>query len=84
MLVQISIIVLLARPQQIQVIPQPDLRVGVASERGAEAMALVDKRISHLKEEMLMVEIVLEKLQHEHALLKVQLNDLTRLRNQHT
>lgn len=86
LLMQISIIVLLARPQHIQMIPQADCIGSIhsrASEIEAETMALVDKQIDHLKQEMLMVETLLHKMQHEHDLLKVQLKDLMLLRKKH-
>ncbi|KAL1802374.1 hypothetical protein ACET3Z_031021 [Daucus carota] len=80
LLMQISIIVLLARPQQIHVVPQANylssMNVGPAEE--AKTMLLLDKQISHLKEEMLMVETLLEKMQLQHALLKAQLQDVLR------
>lgn len=80
LLLQISIIVLLARPQQIHVVPQANylssMNVGPAEE--AKTMLLLDKQISHLKEEMLMVETLLEKMQLQHALLKAQLQDVLR------
>lgn len=80
---QISILTLLSRPQQIHVIPQADwMYIGNrgASERGVE-IAMLDKQIKHLKEEMYMVETLLEKMQREHALLKLKLNDLELVRN---
>lgn len=51
---------------------------------GPETMALLDKQITHLKEEMLMVETLLEKMRLQHALLKVQLKDLAVLRERLT
>ncbi|KAA8515847.1 hypothetical protein F0562_019026 [Nyssa sinensis] len=81
-LMQLSIVVLLARPQQIQVIPQTDCTNGMRAlgERGIETMAWLEKRIHHLKDEMLTVENLLEKMRHEHALLKAQLKDLEHFR----
>ncbi|KAK3018402.1 hypothetical protein RJ639_004701 [Escallonia herrerae] len=85
LLMQISIIMLLARPQQIHVVPQAHCVSipGGEGERGSETMLFLDKQISHLKEEMLIVETLLGKMQHEHSLLKRQLNDLVLLREQH-
>ncbi|KAL3537077.1 hypothetical protein ACH5RR_000443 [Cinchona calisaya] len=82
LLMQISILTLLSRPQQIHVIPQADWMYSInrgASERGVE-IALLDKQIKHLKEEMRMVETLLEKMQQEHALLKLKLSDLEPVR----
>lgn len=83
---QISIIVLLSRPQQIHVVPQANYlnSMNVRPTEGAETMLLLDKQISHLKEELRMVETLLEKMQLQHALLKAQLQDLSVLRNHMT
>ena len=79
---QASILTLLSRPQQIHVVPQADWMYSInrgASESGGE-IALLDKQITHLKEELHMVETLLDKMQHEHALLKLRLSDLERSR----
>ncbi|XP_071936138.1 protein VASCULAR ASSOCIATED DEATH 1, chloroplastic-like [Coffea arabica] len=82
LLMQASILTLLSRPQQIHVVPQADWMYSInrgASESGGE-IALLDKQITHLKEELHMVETLLDKMQHEHALLKLRLSDLERSR----
>lgn len=82
LLMQVSILTLLSRPQQIHVVPQADWMYSLnrgASESGVE-IALLDKQIKHLKEELHMVETLLDKMQHEHALLKLRLSDLERNR----
>lgn len=89
LLMQISIIVLLARPQQIHVIPQANYLSSMNVRPGEGAlstgtMLLLDKQISHLKEEMRMVETLLEKMQLQHALLKAQLQDVSVLRDRMT
>lgn len=89
LLLQISIIVLLARPQQIHVIPQANYLSSMNVRPGEGAlstgtMLLLDKQISHLKEEMRMVETLLEKMQLQHALLKAQLQDVSVLRDRMT
>ncbi|XP_059633838.1 protein VASCULAR ASSOCIATED DEATH 1, chloroplastic isoform X3 [Cornus florida] len=86
LLMQLSIVVLLTRPQQIQVFPQTDCTgssSGNVGERGAETVAWMEKRIHHLKDEMLMIETLLEKMGHEHTLLKAQLKDLEHLKDQY-
>ncbi|XP_057492139.1 protein VASCULAR ASSOCIATED DEATH 1, chloroplastic-like isoform X3 [Actinidia eriantha] len=79
LLMQLCIVVLLSRPQQIQLIPQADY-AGTScsvSERVPEAMmAYLEKRIHHLNDEMLMVETALEKMRQEHTFLKTKLKDL--------
>ncbi|CAI9770357.1 unnamed protein product [Fraxinus pennsylvanica] len=77
LLMQISILVLLSRPQQIHLIPQADSMSGMY--RG-ETLILLDKQMKIL-EEMHVVETLLEKMQHEHTLLKRKLKDLEILRN---
>lgn len=70
---------LLARPQHIHVNPQADYMNsmgGGVGGRSSEAMAWMEKRIHHLKDEMYMVESRLERMRHEHALLKAELKDL--------
>ncbi|KAF5446122.1 hypothetical protein F2P56_031775 [Juglans regia] len=78
-LMQLSILVLLARPQHIHVNPQADYMNSMGSGvggRSSEAMAWMEKRIHHLKDEMYMVDSRLERMRHEHAILKAELNDL--------
>ncbi|KAL9245241.1 hypothetical protein vseg_018916 [Gypsophila vaccaria] len=82
LLMQISIVVLLNRPQQVHVISQADhfSSVGSASgQRAAEAMAWMEKRVHLLNDEMLVVEGQLERMRHEHITLKAQLKDLQHL-----
>ncbi|KAL7254186.1 hypothetical protein ACSBR1_008565 [Camellia fascicularis] len=80
----LSIVMLLSRPQQVQLIPQPDYMSTMCSlsERMPETMAWVEKRIDHLKDEMHMIETLLEKMQHKHTFLKAQLKDLEYFRRQ--
>ncbi|KAH9623802.1 hypothetical protein KSS87_011617 [Heliosperma pusillum] len=83
LLMQLSIIVLLSRPPQVQVIPRADgLTPGGFRSGAAEAMDWMDKRVHLLKDEMLMVEAQLERMRHEHILLEAQLKDLDRLLKQ--
>ncbi|KAL2477877.1 Protein VASCULAR ASSOCIATED DEATH 1 [Forsythia ovata] len=83
LLMQISILVLLSRPQRIHLIPQADGMSGGMYRGGdkAETLTLLDKQLKILKEEMHVVEALLEKMQHEHTLLKRKLKDLEILRN---
>lgn len=75
---QLSILALLARPQHIHVHSPADYMMGMDGEvggRSSEAMVWLEKRIHHLKDEMYMVEARLERMRHEHALLKSQLEN---------
>ncbi|PIN02631.1 hypothetical protein CDL12_24852 [Handroanthus impetiginosus] len=83
-LMQISILVLLSRPQRIHVIPQAECMNslhGMGQNRG-EAFASLNRQIKYLKEELHFVETLLEKMQNEHAQLKGKLQDLELFRNQ--
>lgn len=51
------------------------MRTGLG-ERSSEALGWLEKRMHHLKDEMLMVESRLEQMQLEHRYLKAQLEDL--------
>lgn len=82
---QLSIVLLLVRPQHIHVNPQADYMAsmgGGVGGRSPEAIAWLEKRVHHLKDEMYMVEARLERMRNEHALLKSQLKDLEKLRKQ--
>ncbi|KAI3852821.1 hypothetical protein MKX03_028655 [Papaver bracteatum] len=85
-LMQLSIIVLLARPPQVHVISQVDYMNSFGNNGGdkAEAVAWLEKRIHHLKDEMLMVETRLEKMRHEHLLLKTYLTGLEQFKSRKT
>ncbi|XP_010692054.2 protein VASCULAR ASSOCIATED DEATH 1, chloroplastic isoform X1 [Beta vulgaris subsp. vulgaris] len=85
LLMQLSIVVLLSRPQPVHLIPQADYMSSVglgAGNRAAEAMAWMEKRVHLLKDEMLVVEAQLERMRHEHIMLKSQLKDLEGLYKQ--
>ncbi|XP_011089290.1 protein VASCULAR ASSOCIATED DEATH 1, chloroplastic [Sesamum indicum] len=84
LLMQISILVLLSRPQRIHVIPQADCMSSVRglTENRGEALASLNKQIKYLKEEMYFVETMLEKLHNEHTQLQGKLKDLELFRNQ--
>ncbi|KAI3919140.1 hypothetical protein MKW98_016693 [Papaver atlanticum] len=85
-LMQLSIIVLLARPPQVHVISQVDYMNSFGNNGGdkAEAVAWLEKRIHHLKDEMLIVETRLEKMRHEHLLLKTYLTGLEQFKSRKT
>ncbi|CAK7347739.1 unnamed protein product [Dovyalis caffra] len=75
-LMQVSILVLLNRPQTVH-LASPEyyvssMRAG-AGEKSAEAAAWLERRMHHLKDEMFMVEAKLERLHQEHLWLKSQL-----------
>ena len=76
MKLQVSILVLLNRPQHIHVNYPVEYMGGGGGERPAEAVAWLEKRMHHLKEEMVMVEARLERMWHDHAALKAQLKEL--------
>ncbi|XP_042483039.1 protein VASCULAR ASSOCIATED DEATH 1, chloroplastic [Macadamia integrifolia] len=75
LLMQLSIVVLLTRAPQVHVISQVDYMKGITGgiENKAADVAWLEKRVHHLKDEMLMVEARLERMRHEHELLKAQL-----------
>lgn len=78
---QVSILVLLNRPQHIHMASPPDYMgagVGVG-QRLAESIPWLERRMHYLKDEMLMVEARLERMVHEHAVLRAQLKDLEQL-----
>ncbi|KAG4169689.1 hypothetical protein ERO13_A12G097000v2, partial [Gossypium hirsutum] len=78
-LMQASIVVLLKKPQQVLVrypVTYMSSVGGGASERQAEAVAWLEKQIHELKEQMAMVESLLERMRHEHAALKARLKQL--------
>ncbi|KAJ6344505.1 hypothetical protein OIU76_006096 [Salix suchowensis] len=82
-LMQVSILVLLNRPQAVHVASPGHCMGGMlagAGEKSAEAVAWLERRTHHLKDEMLMVEAKLERLQQEHSWLKSQLENLDNLR----
>ncbi|MBA0863036.1 hypothetical protein Goshw_015908, partial [Gossypium schwendimanii] len=78
-LMQASIVVLLKKPQQVLVrypVTYMGSAGGGAGERQADAVAWLEKRMHELKEQMAMVESLLERMRHEHAALKAQLEQL--------
>lgn len=77
-----SILVLLGRPQHVQVISQGDSASSMyrLGETGVDILGFLDKKINHLKDEMFMVETLLGKMQQEHTLLKTQLKEFEHLR----
>ncbi|KAJ0051881.1 hypothetical protein Pint_00099 [Pistacia integerrima] len=80
-LMQVSILVLLNRPQHIHVVSPLDYMGGGIGERSAETTAWLEKRMHYVKDEMLMVEVRLERMRREYALLKAQFKDLEHLRS---
>jgi len=78
-LLQISIIILLTRVPEVHVVTQGN-QIGSLSGYKAESIEWLEKRVDYLKEEMLMVETRIERMRHEHAMLKVHLQSLERLK----
>ncbi|KAI3852820.1 hypothetical protein MKX03_028654, partial [Papaver bracteatum] len=74
------------RRDAIHVISQVDYMNSFGNNGGdkAEAVAWLEKRIHHLKDEMLMVETRLEKMRHEHLLLKTYLTGLEQFESRKT
>lgn len=81
LLMQISIVVLLLRPQTVHVVSDTTWMSNTRIERRGETVNLLNKQIDHLKEEMLIVETLLEKMRHEHDMLSVQLKKLMLYKN---
>lgn len=81
-LMQMSILVLLGRPQHVHVISQGDSASSMyrLGEMSVDTLGFLDKKINHLKDEMLMVETLLDKMQQEHTLLKAKLEEFEHLR----
>ncbi|KAF9613095.1 hypothetical protein IFM89_005574 [Coptis chinensis] len=82
LLMQLSIIVLLTRSPQVHLISHMDHMNGIGTSRNdmAEAGAWLEKRVHYLKDEMHMVEARLERMQHEHSMLKEHFKGLEQLR----
>ncbi|XP_062189113.1 protein VASCULAR ASSOCIATED DEATH 1, chloroplastic-like isoform X2 [Phragmites australis] len=76
-LMQVTIIVLLTRTPQVQMVPH-----GTSAESfsGKESIEWMRKRLSLLSEEMQLAEVHMERMRHEFAWLKSHLERLERLR----
>ncbi|CAN1248905.1 Protein VASCULAR ASSOCIATED DEATH 1, chloroplastic [Linum perenne] len=78
-LMQVSIVVLLNRPQPQHVVPGDPFVGNFGREWGSEGLSeeaeWLERRMQHLKDEMLMVEARLERLRKEHGWLKQQIKD---------
>ncbi|ONK56329.1 uncharacterized protein A4U43_C10F6890 [Asparagus officinalis] len=70
-----SIIILLTRVPEVHVINHGNQISGISGYR-AENIEWMEKRVDYLKEEMFMVETQLERMRHEHAMLKSHLLSL--------
>ncbi|KAJ4956706.1 hypothetical protein NE237_013489 [Protea cynaroides] len=77
-LMQLSIIVLLTRGPQVRLISEGDYMDDITGDirNKAADVTWLAKRFQHLKDEMLMVEDRLERMHHEHELLKARLQSL--------
>ncbi|WCJ23018.1 GRAM domain family protein [Euphorbia peplus] len=81
-LMQISIVVLLNRPQKVIMVPAGEYcRGGTIGERPAESLGWLESRAHHLKDEIFMVERQLDRLRGEHTWLKEQVKDLNHFTN---
>ncbi|KAM7274863.1 hypothetical protein ACFE04_016729 [Oxalis oulophora] len=75
LLMQVTILALLNRPQHISAAPQVDYAGGRMKDRASE-IAWLEKRMHHLNDEVLFVERRLERMWQEQALLKAQIRDI--------
>ncbi|GLU00373.1 hypothetical protein SLE2022_177500 [Rubroshorea leprosula] len=75
-LMQMSILVLINRPQHVHVTYPVEYMGGMGGEWSTENVAWLERREHHLKDEMLMLGARLERLQHDYAALKAQLEGL--------
>ncbi|CAM8943134.1 unnamed protein product [Rhodiola kirilowii] len=77
LLMQLTIVLLLSRPPQVQPVYQMDYFNGMNQglRPSPQELAWLEKRVHHLKEEMVMVESRLERMRLEHINLKSQLED---------
>ncbi|KAL8141286.1 hypothetical protein V2J09_007307 [Rumex salicifolius] len=76
----LSLVVLLGRTQQVYIIPRVDDVNGLGYQRGAsDVVSWLEKRLFLLKDEVLLVESQLERMRHEHILIKEHLRDLGHL-----
>nr|DAD47687.1 TPA_asm: hypothetical protein HUJ06_017624 [Nelumbo nucifera] len=83
LLMQLSIVVLLTRAPQVHIIPQVDYINSIGSRgNGAEEIALLEKRVHLLSDEMVVVGTRLEKLHQEYLELKARLHDLKQFKKQ--
>ncbi|CAM8904649.1 unnamed protein product [Rhodiola kirilowii] len=77
LLMQLTIVLLLSRPPQVQQVYQMDhfndMNQGLHP--SPQELAWLEKRLHHLKQEMLMVETRLDRMRLEHKHLKSQLED---------
>ncbi|KAM3266123.1 protein VASCULAR ASSOCIATED DEATH 1, chloroplastic isoform X1 [Capsicum annuum] len=86
LLMQMSIVVLLGRPQHVHVIRQGDCASSMyqLGETGVDTLSFLDRKINHLKDEMLMVEVLLDKMKQEYTLLETKLKEFEHLRKLQT
>ncbi|PHT60273.1 hypothetical protein CQW23_02636 [Capsicum baccatum] len=86
LLMQMSILVLLGRPQHVHVIRQGDCASSMyqLGETGVDTLSFLDRKINHLKDEMLMVEVLLDKMKQEYTLLETKLKEFEHLRKLQT
>ncbi|KAJ8900174.1 hypothetical protein K2173_024814 [Erythroxylum novogranatense] len=79
-LMQMSVLVLLSRPQTVHLAsPGDSYMAGIGSvsgNRSPETVAWLERRMQHLKDEILMVETWIQRLQDEHAWLETELKIL--------
>ncbi|XP_020586183.1 protein VASCULAR ASSOCIATED DEATH 1, chloroplastic [Phalaenopsis equestris] len=79
-LMQVSIIVLLSRVPEVHLVTQGS-SIGELGNYRKENLEWLDKRFYYLKEEMSMVEARLEAMRNEHAILKMHLQNLERVKH---
>ncbi|KAK1327048.1 hypothetical protein QJS10_CPA01g02797 [Acorus calamus] len=77
---QLTVLILLTRTPQVNIVPQVNTFNCFSSDK-TDAVAWLEKRVNHLKEDMLMVESRLEIMLHEYALLRENLHTLHKLKH---
>ncbi|XP_010275444.1 PREDICTED: protein VASCULAR ASSOCIATED DEATH 1, chloroplastic isoform X2 [Nelumbo nucifera] len=81
LMMQLSIVVLLTRTPQVHVIPQADYITGIGNHGDkVEEIAWLEKRVNLLRDEIIVVEARIRKMQHEYSELKAHLKDLEQLK----
>ncbi|XP_047324699.1 protein VASCULAR ASSOCIATED DEATH 1, chloroplastic-like [Impatiens glandulifera] len=76
---QMSIVVLLSRAQEVKVIPESTAAEYMRSSSCDSSGTILDKKVQNVKEEMFIIETMVEKMRGEHGLLKAQLRELEKM-----
>ncbi|KAK1304600.1 hypothetical protein QJS10_CPB11g00281 [Acorus calamus] len=79
-LIMLTVLILLTRTPQVNIAPQVNTLNSFSSDK-TDAVTWLEKRVNHLKEDMLMVESRLEIMLREYALLREHLHTLQKLKH---